>query len=83
MKLWKTLPWIALAMAATPALAQDAQAPEAVTETFEGQKFFTMRYGVRYMSPLFLVLLLIESTDLIFAVDSIPAIYSVTDDPTR
>ncbi len=35
MKLWKTLPWIALAMAATPALAQDAQAPEAVTETVE------------------------------------------------
>jgi tellurite resistance protein TerC len=33
------------------------------------------------MTPLFLVLLLIESTDLIFAVDSIPAIYAVTDDP--
>ena len=52
-----------------------------VTETYEGQKFFTMRNGVRYMTPLFLVLLLIESTDLIFAVDSIPAIYAVTDDP--
>src|SRR5215203_6871775 len=52
-----------------------------VTETYEGQRFFTMRNGVRYMTPLFLVLLLIESTDLIFAVDSIPAIYAVTDDP--
>lgn len=52
-----------------------------VTETYEGQKFFTRRNGVRYMTPLFLVLLLIESTDLIFAVDSIPAIYAVTDDP--
>jgi tellurite resistance protein TerC len=52
-----------------------------VTETYEGQSFFTMRNGVRYMTPLFLVLLLIESTDLIFAVDSIPAIYAVTDDP--
>ena len=52
-----------------------------VTETYEGQSFFTRRNGVRYMTPLFLVLLLIESTDLIFAVDSIPAIYAVTDDP--
>lgn len=52
-----------------------------VTETYEGQKFFTRRNGVRYMTPLFLVLLLIESTDLIFAVDSIPAIYAITDDP--
>jgi tellurite resistance protein TerC len=52
-----------------------------VTENYEGQSFFTKRNGVRYMTPLFLVLLLIESTDLIFAVDSIPAIYAVTDDP--
>ncbi|MCC6674968.1 MAG: TerC family protein [Thermomicrobiales bacterium] len=52
-----------------------------VTEKYEGQKFFTRRNGVRAMTPLFLVLLLIESTDLIFAVDSIPAIYAVTDDP--
>jgi tellurite resistance protein TerC len=52
-----------------------------VTEKYEGQAFFTKRNGVRYMTPLFLVLLLIESTDLIFAVDSIPAIYAVTDDP--
>ena len=52
-----------------------------VTETYEGQKLFVMREGVRYMTPLMLVLILIESTDLVFAVDSIPAIYAVTDDP--
>jgi len=52
-----------------------------VTEGYEGAKFFTARNGVRYMTPLFLVLLLVESTDLVFAVDSIPAIYAVTSDP--
>ena len=52
-----------------------------VTETYEGQKFFTRRNGVLYITPLFLVLLLVESTDLVFAVDSIPAIYAITDDP--
>ncbi len=40
-----------------------------------------MRDGVRFMTPLFLVLLLVESTDLVFAIDSIPAIYAITDDP--
>ena len=52
-----------------------------VTEEYEGQRFFVTREGVRYMTPLFLVLLLVESTDLVFAVDSIPAIFAVTDDP--
>jgi tellurite resistance protein TerC len=51
------------------------------TEGYEGQKFFVRRAGVLYMTPLFLVLLLIESTDLMFAVDSIPAIFAITDDP--
>lgn len=51
------------------------------TEGYEGQKFFVRRGGVRYMTPLFLVLLLIESTDVVFAVDSIPAIFAITDDP--
>ena len=46
---------------------------------YEGQSFSIVRNGTRYLTPLFLVLLLIESTDLIFAVDSIPAIYGVTD----
>jgi len=52
-----------------------------VTETYEGEKFFTRRNGVLMATPLFLVLLLVESTDLIFAVDSIPAIFAVTQDP--
>jgi len=52
-----------------------------VTEGYEGQRLFVKRNGVRFMTPLMLVLILIESTDLVFAVDSIPAIYAVTDDP--
>lgn len=52
-----------------------------VTEGYEGQRLFVKRNGVRYMTPLMLVLILIESTDLVFAVDSIPAIYAITDDP--
>ena len=49
-----------------------------MTDGFEGEKFFVMKNGLRHMTPLFLVLLIIESTDLIFAVDSIPATLSVT-----
>ena len=52
-----------------------------VTDGYEGQRFFVRREGLLYLTPLFLVLLLIESTDLVFAVDSIPAIFAVTDDP--
>ncbi|GIW18932.1 MAG: membrane protein [Tepidiforma sp.] len=52
-----------------------------VTARYEGQKFFVRREGVLYATPLFLVLVLVESTDLVFAVDSIPAIYAVTSDP--
>lgn len=48
---------------------------------FVGSKFFVTIEGVKKMTPLFLVLLIIEATDLIFAVDSIPAIFSVTKDP--
>ena len=48
---------------------------------YEGQAFTIVKDGVRYLTPLFLVLLLIESTDLVFAVDSIPAIYGITHDP--
>ncbi|HRK54022.1 MAG TPA: TerC family protein [Cyclobacteriaceae bacterium] len=51
-----------------------------VTEKFEGDKFFVKRDGKKWATPLFLVLVLIESTDLIFAVDSIPAILAVSDD---
>lgn len=52
-----------------------------VSDGYDGQKLITVQNGVRYITPLFLVLILIESTDLVFAVDSIPAIYAVTDDP--
>lgn len=52
-----------------------------VTDEYVGQTFFVRRNNVRFMTPLFLVLLLVESTDLVFAVDSVPAIYAVTDDP--
>ena len=48
---------------------------------FVGNQFFVVIDGVKKMTPLFLVLLIIEATDLIFAVDSIPAIFSVTKDP--
>jgi tellurite resistance protein TerC len=52
-----------------------------MTKNIEGNKFFIKKNGVRYMTPLFLVLLIIESTDLIFAIDSIPATLSVTKNP--
>lgn len=52
-----------------------------VTEGYEGQRFFVRRGGVLMLTPLFLALVLIEGTDIVFAVDSIPAIYAVTDDP--
>ena len=52
-----------------------------VTEEYEKDKFFVRRAGRRMITPLFLVLLVVEATDLVFAVDSIPAIFAVTDDP--
>ena len=52
-----------------------------VTKTFEGQSFFVRRDGQLWITPLFLVLILIEFTDLVFAVDSIPAIFAITTDP--
>jgi tellurite resistance protein TerC len=62
-------------------LVQAAKRFFPVTEWYEGQRFFVVRNGVRYMTPLFLVLLLVETADLVFAVDSIPAIFAVTNDP--
>jgi tellurite resistance protein TerC len=53
----------------------------AVHPKFEGDKFFMKINRKKLITPLFLVLLIIEFTDLIFAVDSIPAIFSVTKDP--
>ena len=48
---------------------------------FVGDRFFHHIDGKRYITPLFLVLIMIESSDVIFAVDSIPAIFSITQDP--
>ena len=52
-----------------------------VTDCYRDGSFFVKENGVRMATPLFVVLLLIEFTDLIFAVDSIPAIFAVTTDP--
>jgi len=51
-----------------------------VTKNFEGSNFFVQREGKIWATPLFLVVILIETTDLIFAVDSIPAILAVSED---
>jgi tellurite resistance protein TerC len=52
-----------------------------VTPTYRGHHFFVREAGRWLATPLFLVLVMIESTDLVFAVDSIPAIFAVTEDP--
>lgn len=51
-----------------------------VTETYHDQKFFVRQFGKTFITPMFIVLILIESTDLLFALDSIPAIFAVTKD---
>jgi tellurite resistance protein TerC len=51
------------------------------TESFEGDRFFVRRDTKLWATPLFLVVVLIEATDLIFAVDSIPAILAISEDP--
>lgn len=51
------------------------------TPRFDGSRFFTRENGRRVATPLFLALVLVEITDLIFAVDSIPAIFAITGDP--
>ena len=51
-----------------------------VTDDYEEQHFFVRRQGKLFATPLLVVLLSVESTDLMFAVDSIPAIFAVTDD---
>ncbi len=52
-----------------------------VTDEYEGSRFFVMRQGLLYMTPLFVVLVTVEFTDLIFAVDSIPAVLAISNDP--
>jgi len=52
-----------------------------LTPDYRGEKFWVLENGVRVFTPLFLVLVMIELSDLIFAVDSIPAIFAITTDP--
>lgn len=52
-----------------------------VTTEFDGERLFTMRNGVRFATPMLLVIAMIGVTDVIFAVDSIPAIFAITTDP--
>ena len=52
-----------------------------ITPGFHGEAFFVRINGLRYATPMFLVLMMIEASDLVFAVDSIPAIFAVTTDP--
>ena len=52
-----------------------------ISTEYDGQKFFTVQNGVRMATPLFLAVVVIEFTDLLFAVDSIPAIFAITTDP--
>jgi len=52
-----------------------------ITPDFHGESFFVRRNGLLWATPMFLVLILIEASDVVFAVDSIPAIFAVTTDP--
>ena len=52
-----------------------------VSKNFDGEKFFTVENGKRIATPLLLVIALVGITDVIFAVDSIPAIFAITSDP--
>jgi tellurite resistance protein TerC len=52
-----------------------------ISESHHGEKFTVMKDGVRYFTPLFLVLIMVEISDVAFAVDSIPAIFAITTDP--
>src|SRR5690625_454394 len=52
-----------------------------VTADFVGHHFFTRQNGLLYITPLFIVLVLVELSDIVFALDSIPAIFAITTDP--
>ena len=52
-----------------------------VTPSLDGEKFFTRMNGVLMITPLFLALVAVEVTDIIFAIDSVPAIYALTSEP--
>ncbi len=52
-----------------------------VSQHYDGEKFFTFENGKKIATPLFMVIALVALTDVIFAVDSIPAIFAITSDP--
>jgi tellurite resistance protein TerC len=52
-----------------------------VSQSYDGEKFWTVENGKKIATPLFMVICLIALTDVIFAVDSIPAIFAITSDP--
>jgi tellurite resistance protein TerC len=52
-----------------------------ITHEYHGERFTVLKDGARWFTPLFLVLMLIETSDVVFAVDSIPAIFAITTDP--
>ena len=52
-----------------------------MSQQYDGEKFFTVENGRKIATPLFMVICLIALTDVIFAVDSIPAIFAITEDP--
>lgn len=52
-----------------------------VTKKFSGDKFFVVRRGVRFATPMLAVILALETTDILFAVDSIPAVLAISKDP--
>jgi tellurite resistance protein TerC len=52
-----------------------------LTDEFHGEQFSVIKNGVRYFTPLFVVIVMIGITDIVFAVDSIPAVFAITQDP--
>lgn len=52
-----------------------------VTDKLEGEKFFIRKKGMLYATPLFAIVIVIEFTDILFAIDSIPAVFSISTDP--
>jgi tellurite resistance protein TerC len=52
-----------------------------ISDKLDGGKFFTRKNKILYATPLFAILILIEGSDILFAIDSIPAVFSITTDP--
>ncbi len=52
-----------------------------VSKSYDGGKFFTVENGKKAVTPMFVALMVIETTDIVFAFDSVPAVFSITTDP--